>query len=541
MPTANPDRPTPGFPWSSRWADLARTVDLPVAEPVVVALSGGADSVFLLHLAARAQPGPERILAVHVEHGLRGEESRAEAEFCAELCEELGIPLERRSAPLAPDQPDLEARARELRYAALVDAARGAEIGTILTGHHRDDQLETLLMRWLRGSELAGMPGLRSTSERRPASQNPGSARQAHFHEGASPIMVARPLIDLRRTEIRQLLVDQGISWREDSSNRSERFTRNRVRHQLLPMLAEGLGDPEEAIENLLRFAEAVHGLEEELAAQTAHVAWRRPAWLTACRSERDAHLGGTLARSELERLPSALQRRTLWRLLREGTGRAPGAALVEELLQDLNSGARSRHELPGSFRLLLRGDSLHLVPPAPRALQYPHQADLPFPAFRKAEEEDVLRLGLPGLAPLPDGRAIQAEIVSVAGAKDVPRRPDEVELDPGEGPGEVRELTVRWARPGDRFHGLGAPGSRPLGRFLADAGIPREERGRVPLVFADGELIWVAGLRPSERRRIRAGQARRLRLRLLGAALEAPRTGKKSTGSQPDLFDDAG
>src|SRR5258706_3870862 len=132
-------------PLGARWADLARGAGLDPEAPALVALSGGADSVFLLHCAARAPERP-RIVAVHVDHGLRGAESDADAQFCRELCARLMVPFVLRRIELDPDPAGLEARARVARYALLTEEARKARIGTILTGHHADDALETPLL-----------------------------------------------------------------------------------------------------------------------------------------------------------------------------------------------------------------------------------------------------------------------------------------------------------------------------------------------------------------------------------------------------------
>lgn len=492
------------YPWSGRWTQLARSAGLSGHEPVVVALSGGADSVFLLHAVARAEPRP-RILAVHVDHGLRGEESQDDASFCARACARLGVPFARRAVELEPDGPDLEARARAARYRALAEEAAGAGIGTVLTGHHEDDALETLLMRWLRGSYLPGLPGLRVRNVLR---LGPGEER---------PVAVVRPLITMRREEVRRILRDEGIAWREDSSNQSPRFTRNRVRNDLLPRIAETCGPG--GVDNLRAFACAVEHLEEELASRTAHLSWEPPVHAPARRSTREARVGGTLRRSDVAGLAPPLQRRALWRLISEGTGAAPSRALVHLIQEDLARERKTRRSLPGGWTLQLRADALHLSPPSTAvAVDDPgpdSQLRLPFVDPTGAPDEGM-RLAVPGLVSLPDGRAISAEIVRVPASRAVPRSAVEVELD---AEGLPEELRVRWARPGDRFRGLGAPGSRPLRRFLADAGIPRDERGRVPLVFAGGELVWVAGLRPCEAHRVRAGTRERLRLRLEGAA----------------------
>jgi len=506
---------------------------------VLLALSGGADSVFLLRVLAQSAPRP-RILAVYVDHHLRGGESASEAAFCAHLCAKLGVPFARREVELDPEGPNLEARAREARYRALADEARAAGLRTILTGHHGDDALETLLLRWMRGSDLPGLAGLKARNALTSAATAAGA-----------PITVVRPLRTMRREEVRCLLRDAGFEWREDSSNADPRFTRNRVRSGLLPEIERACG--EGGIENLRAFADAVERLEDELAERTAHLAWSPPAHAAAVGSAGQPYRGGTLARTELAGLAAPLLRRALWRLLSEGTGHPPSRALLAILEDDLLEGRTTRRGLPGGWTLALRREELLLVEPqsgqeaTPERLPQPRgetaretlldaprvdraaqgsgarsrtqRHSTPEPAEPAPEASPLARelsLPVPGRVTLPDGRSIVAELVRLPAGSEVPTTETEVELD-ADGLLE-RSLSVRSMRAGDRFHGLGAPGSRPLRRFLADAGVPASERQRVPLVFLGDELIWVAGLRPCHARRVRSTSGLRLRLSLRGA-----------------------
>ena len=493
--------------WENRYARLAQRVGLDPDDPVLVALSGGADSVLLLELAHRARPRPS-ICAVHVDHGLREEESDGDAAFCAKLCAERGVPFVRRRVHLDPDPSGLEARARTARYGALAEEAARVGASCVLTGHHADDHLETLLMRWLRGTALEGLAGLKP---------------KVRLSLGARELIVVRPLIDMRREEVHQIPTREGIAWREDSSNLDERFTRNRVRHGLLPTVEAACG--ERGLRNLRAFSQAVEGLESDLASHTAHLHWDPPLHAAALRSEEAAHIGGTLRRGPLLAIPRPLRRRALWRLLSEGTGVGPRREHIDGILASLERGRCRRFALPKGWILQLRSSTLHLLPPkdhhalppSDAALPLTGQALLPFdPHAPLALPPEGLRLPVPGSVELPDGRAVSAELIEVSAAGDIPRSPVHVELDAS---GLDRELRLRFPAPGDRFYPLGAPGSRRLSRFLADSGIPREERHRVPLVFAGGELIWVAGIRPSQRRRVSPRTSERLRLVLHRAA----------------------
>jgi tRNA(Ile)-lysidine synthase len=510
----------------ARWSQLARAVGLAPETPVIVALSGGADSVYLLRVVAAARPRP-RVHAVHVDHGLRGVAAGGDARFCEDLCRKLSVPFALRELHLDPSTPSLEAHCRVRRYRALCEEAARWSVRTILTGHHADDALETLLQRWLRGTSIHGLAGLRSRTRLPPAAGRPaGDERLNTTHV---EIDVVRPLIALRREEVRETLRAMSAGWREDESNAGARFTRNRVRNVLLPQIAGACG--EGALENLRAFSAAVETLEERCAELTAHVVWDPPLFAAACRGSGESDRGGTVSRARLMQLVDPLRRRALWRLIAEGSGIAPSRAHLDGVLADLDAGHCRRHSLRGGWTLLLRSEIVHLEPPvSPRAaprergraqLALPFAPDerpsgaTPSPATTNARDVlgntgDALALAVPGSVALSDGRSLSAEIVDISPAADVPRSPLCVEIDAD---GLDRALTVRWPKSGDRFHALGSPGSKPLARFLSDVGLPRGDRGRVPLVLDRDEIVWVAGIRPCERRRV--GRTTRSRLRL--------------------------
>jgi tRNA(Ile)-lysidine synthase len=468
-----PPSPRPE-PLGLRWGDLARGAGLDPAAPALVALSGGADSVFLLHCAAQAPERP-RLLAVHLDHGLRGAESAADASFCRELCARLGVPFVLRTLELDPRPEGLEARARAARYAALVEEARKARIAAVLTGHHADDALETLLLRWARGSEQAGLPGLRAQLVR-------GGA-------GAGEVLVARPLLRLRREELRALLEERGIAWREDSSNASPRFARNRLRSEFLPRLAELGGDA--ALEALRGFARAVEEFEQHCAGFTSGLSWHEPRHAAARASG-----AGRLPRAALRALPSPLARRVLARLLAERCGAIPGRATLDRVLAALSAERRHACTLPGGWSLRAEAEDLALDPPRPQL---------------HAEFEALL---VPGSSVrLPCGRALVCER-SASGAE--PPRQDWCAEVSADALGPAPRLRVRYARTGDRFRALGAPGEKRLARFLQDESIPAAERAQVPLVLHGEELVWVAGVRPSAAHAITPATRTRLGLLLL-------------------------
>ena len=182
-----------------------------------VAVSGGADSVCLLHvLASLAAPWNLRLTVLHLDHGLRGEESRQDAEFVRALAASLGLPIEIRRAALAGAGGNLEQAARAARLEFFREAMAAHGIDRVALGHTRSDQAETVLFRFLRGAGTRRSGRHSSGDGRR---NRPAAARRS-----------AAPRCD-------GFLRERGIAWRDDSSNASPRFARNRIRHTLLPQL----------------------------------------------------------------------------------------------------------------------------------------------------------------------------------------------------------------------------------------------------------------------------------------------------------------
>jgi tRNA(Ile)-lysidine synthase len=277
---------------------------------LVVAVSGGLDSVCLLHALCEMRERERLGLVVgHIQHGLRGKESEADAVFVAELAAEWGIPAQVRSADPRPlseggssrARPTLQEAARQLRYRALreIAAEQGARIAT---AHTADDQAETLVLRLLRGTGPDGLRGIRERSD-----------------DG----VVVRPLLRVTRAELECYAAERGLRWREDSSNAMDDYTRNRLRHHWLPELAREFNP---------RLASALAGLAEaqeqdaqwiatEVEREMAQRVTREGAWLRI-----DA--AGICA------LPPALARRVAREVLsRCGIGREVTRVHLERVL----------------------------------------------------------------------------------------------------------------------------------------------------------------------------------------------------------------
>jgi tRNA(Ile)-lysidine synthetase-like protein len=316
------------------WSWFARNAGLGADEKLLLALSGGADSVYLLHILAAARPRPA-LCVLHVQHGLRGSESEADEHFCRQLCGELELPFHCAKVQLDEAGASLENQARRARYRELRRSAEATGHHTILTAHQAQDVLETLMWRWIRGSAPAGLRGPRLRSK---------------LPAGASSIdlELVRPLLDLSRDELRKQLSSAGLSWREDSSNLDERFTRNRLRQSFMPLLERLGGAGWQA--DLSGYAQGIEAAEERAEKAMDHLFWSRTQAGTA-----------SLPRTPLAQLAPTLLRRALWRLLTEATGKGPRAALLELVIEDLARGKNSTHSLDARWMLHLEADFLRL------------------------------------------------------------------------------------------------------------------------------------------------------------------------------------
>jgi tRNA(Ile)-lysidine synthase len=223
---------------------------------VCAAVSGGADSVALLLLLHAANTQPRNALgvglsAVHVHHGLRGEEADADLAFVQELCLSLEVPLHVHSARV-PDRvaatgETIEEAARNLRYSVFGELIAAGHADSVLTAHTLDDQAETVLMKLLRGAWTEGLSGIH------PVVSSPMS--QPAHGLSARPGKILRPLLGVRRAELRTHLESIRQPWREDSTNSDEAFTRNRLRHSVLPVLREENPAIDQALANLAELA----------------------------------------------------------------------------------------------------------------------------------------------------------------------------------------------------------------------------------------------------------------------------------------------
>lgn len=477
---------------------------------LVVAVSGGPDSLCLLGtlLALREQgsaSAPGEIVVAHLDHRLRGAEGEQDAAWVAGFAQSLGLRCELGSADVLAlaraEGRSLEDAARHARYTFLrrVAAETGAE--RICTGHTRDDQAETVIMHWLRGSGLDGLAGM------------PPLAGD-----------IARPLLDLTRDDTVAYCAARGWTPRVDASNADVAFLRNRIRHELLPQLEQYNPNLRQTlVRNAALIAEDVRYLE----AQTDR-AWRDT---VADVSEHAT----ALDLAELRALPGALRHRVLRRAAhqlaaddaRQGLV-ARHLSLLDELITQGRTGATLN--LPTALRVTLGYTALTFTVTT-EAFAAP---GVPENEPGGGATPQALALQVPGMVALPDsGWTIRAWQIDGPAGSERGGAPDPPEL-PAFGFGgtygsvghaETRvyldadvageALLVRTWRHGDRFRPLGMHHEKKVQDYFTDAKVPRELRGRLPLVFNNDHLLWIAGLRIDDRVRLTERTRRILVLQL--------------------------
>ena len=450
-------------PWLARIPGvLKRWRDSGLGDTWVVAVSGGSDSVGMLRvLHATASELGARLSVAHLDHGVRGESARADAEFVAGLAEGLGLPID--LGNWRPTRPGhFEADARRARYAWLAEVARARGASGVAVGHTKDDQAETILHRIVRGTGLhglAGMPGRR-----------PLSASATLF----------RPLLHVTRREIRAYLAAIGQPFREDASNDDRSRTRARIRHDLLPRLAADY-NPEVA-DALVRLGGLAGASGRVLRRRVREIA--RTAIL---RSDADSF---ALDRRVLS-LSSGFLRAEVFRLAWRRAGWPEGAMGAEQWrrLARLVGASRARVSLGNGVEVVTDLREMILTRSAPLA-EPPLREPVPLP--------------LPGEAPWDGGRVV----ATLDPEPDAPRD-ETVDLD-----SLVPPLFVRAPRPGDRFVPLGMEGSQALNDFFRGRHVSGAQRRATPLVCDALGIVWVVGHRIAHRSRLTNATRREVGLR---------------------------
>ncbi len=458
-------------------------------DAIVVGVSGGPDSLCLLHLLLRLRDEYTlRLHVAHLNHCLRGAEADADAAFVAHLAEEWRLPASIESqdvGALARDRKlAIEEAARQARYGFLAQVAQQVGASKIAVGHNADDQVETIVMHWLRGSGLAGLRGMQPISklgELRLKGQEmePGSQDKE--------LLLIRPLLEVPRSAIEAYCAAHGLQPCFDRSNLDTTYYRNRLRHELLPFLETFNPRIREVI---LRSATIIAADYTCLRQQAAE------AWAEVALAEGEQAMAFDLERWRM--LPLSLQRSTI----REAIHRLRHSLRninwvhIDNAIQVLQEGSTGMAvTLPCGLEARLGYDKF-IVADEAYAEPLP---DLPLLC------EGEVQLHIPGQTPLPDSDwritaqvadrcALNAETLQQA-------HPWQAYLDYDVTGSELR---LRLRHPGDRFCPQGL-GEKPTGvnSFMINAKIPRAWRDRIPLLVSPTQVLWVAGWRIDERAKV--------------------------------------
>lgn len=477
---------------------------LPTEGEVVVGVSGGADSFCLLHLLHRlcgpglSYPGVT-LRAAHLNHMLRGEASDEDARVVAESVARWNIPFSSGSVDVRvlarTEKRSLEDAARLARYRFLRTVAGGRRIAV---AHHADDQAETLILHWLRGSGLSGLVGM--------------SPRQQD---------IIRPLLEITHQETLAYCAEHGITPIEDLSNSDPRFLRNRIRHEVLPLLQElnpGIR------QTLLRNAEVMR-IDLDWLEMQGDSCWESVVTSVQSREIR-------LAVPALLNLPLSLQRHLLRRataLLCEGQSplEPRHQSSIEHLLSLSESSLQERElHLPQGLRARFRTGELTLTRQATTAPKEPLSSE----AARAGE----ISLPIPGEALLP-GTPWQVRVEIIWDGNESPESPLGTALRQGnwaevwrwldpptphavyiDGSMVGEHLLVRTRRPGDRIQPLGMTGVKKVQDIFIDNHVDRAARATTPLFCSETRCLWVAGACLDHQARLTSQTRRILRLSVL-------------------------
>jgi tRNA(Ile)-lysidine synthase len=487
---------------------VRRTVDnhdlLERGDRIVVGVSGGPDSLCLLHVLLRLRGVYDlRLHVAHLHHGARGADADADAKFVGGLAAEWDLPftIERQDVPALAREHRLafEEAARCVRYAFLACVAAETGGRKIAVGHNADDQTETVLMHFLRGAGPAGLRGmLPATPVTDYRMLEPLGIQDAGGNLQPASCIIVRPLLDVPRADIERYCFEHGLQPRFDRSNLDTTYFRNRLRHELLPLLETY--NPN--VRARLRHTAAVIAADYELLSRS-----RGRAWADTVREGREAAV--VFDRAAWRALPVALQRAVLRRAvhcLRRSLRDVDFIHVEDARRVGLSGETGTQATLPSglvltvSYDTLTVGDAGDAGPPPDEPLLW---------------QDDPLPVQVPGTMSLPQSDwVLQVELLERWDLEQIALNSDPwmayLDADVLAAP-----LLLRRRRRGDRFRPQGMEGhSVKLSAFLINRKVPRAWRDRVPLLAAGDEIVWVCGQRIGEGTVVRGESCRVAQLR---------------------------
>ena len=508
--------------------EIERGQLLEAGATIVVGVSGGGDSLCLLHVLNRLRPEFKWSLHVaHLNHCLRGTEADEDMIFVALLAMDWGLPCTIEVADVETiarqRRLSLEETARQVRYSFLAKVARLVNATAVAAGHHADDQSETVLMHLLRGTGLAGLRGMLPSVDLESLNRHP---KEASSPSPTAHLRLVRPLLSVSRAEIDDYCRSHNLSPRFDRSNLELTYFRNRLRRQLLPLLETY--NPN--IKALLHQTATIAAADHELLTFVRDEVWAREV-----REERKNRISFDLL--GWRALPLALQRATLRQAayrLRPGLRDLDFVHIQQAVDVATNGSTGAQAILPQGLCLTVGYQTLRLAIADERP---------PVPDWPLLWHDGPMPVAVPGQTTLPDNQIHPAQHspkYDVRGAGSISKW----WLEAGPWTGEIEtvltnsdrwtayldadqlghHLTLRRRRPGDHFQPLGMGGQNvEVTDLMINAKIPRQWRNYIPLLVYDRpggtdeeEIAWLVGWRIDERVKITDRTRRIIRLRWL-------------------------
>lgn len=417
--------------------------DWPADQKVLLAVSGGADSMALLH--ACIEKGID-VGVAHLDHTTREGASTDDATWLKDQVANLSVPFFQKQVDVPAlaeaSSQSFEEVARTVRYEFLVDVARKNGYSAIATAHHADDQAETVLMRIVRGTSLTGLAGIPARGE----------------WDGMD---VLRPLLTVPRSDLIEYLTENDIPWREDESNTDPSYLRNRIRSTLLPVLRT-------------RFNPSVSAALNRLA-ELSRIDDRYLGTLADEEYAKCIDITGAVSREYFRALDPALQRRVINRLAQD-SGATSEFGRIEAAVEFVSSGGSGlRFDFGNRVQLSNGKDSTLVVPPSHESVNI-EPVEIPVPG-EVAFDQHAFTTTVTDEAPATNLKAYCNSTRQVFDADRV-----------------GNDLLLRMRQPGDRFTPIGMSGSRKLKDYFGDLGLPLEQRDATPIITCRGAILWVVG-----------------------------------------------
>ena len=436
-------------------------------DKVVLGVSGGADSLALLHILSELREYNLNLTVAHLNHGIRGEEADGDSKFVEAAAHSLGLQFEYKKvdtiAYKEQSKLSLEDAARTLRYDFFNEVQNKVNASKVATAHTLDDQAETVLMRLLRGSGLRGLSGIPPVSRG----------------------YIIRPLLFVSRSEIEEYLKSKGVEWVEDSTNKSIEYLRNRLRLDLIPALENY--NPQ-IIETLARTAGILRADHEFISTEA------EKRFVNIFRNNGPGEFIGDL--SKYGETVKSLRLSTLRLAVEKSNESLKDVSYAHITAADdflLSDSASGEVELPEGT-VIAKGYDIFLVTKKSRlAHQFSYtiesQGKWRFPGFEVEIE------------------LTHSETLDTHDESTVYFDPEYIEF----------PIQVRSFKPGDRFMPLGMKSEKKMQDYFTDTKVPRFLRKRVPIFISKGEIFWIGGMRIDERAKVKRQGQELLRFKLSG------------------------